>query len=813
MRMLRRLGLTLGILAATLPCAAAPGLVRGVVVDPEGLPLPGVSVVLMGPSNEVAASAVADATGAFLIDATPGTYTLRVELSGFAPTERAGITVTQEPVTLALTLSLAPYQEQVVVSAEPEHPVIGNAEQPDAPVTVTREVIDSAMLPNSQYDDALALMPNVVRGPDGSISIAGARAPQGALFVDGFNKTDPLSGTAPGMLPIDAVDSVDVYSGAYPARFDHATGGVTSVHTRSGSDQMHMTADSFFPRLLFTHGSIHGIEYWDPNMGVSGPIVRGRVFFEQALSYRSDRNRFTTLVGPETNKYTALMSWSQVDVRMSDGQHLMASVAVDPQSTDHASITAFAPAASVPRVNQRDWSAALGYDWTMRNSSLEVRGSFIKSHLSVAPDGSQIYTLGHDLVSGSYFDNQDFQADRITSSAVYTVSVRNDHLLRIGASAGRTSFSGTDTGAEVDLLRSDGTLSRSITFLGGSPLRSMNDEAGAFVQDTWNPRPWVTIESGIRVDQSTAAAGLMVSPRVGWIFRPAQTCTISGSIGLYGDKVLPAALAFPSQQARLVASYDASGTALGTPVLYKNAIDGPLSTPQATWWDIEANRTFGRSWLTRVKYQQRRGTDELVINPVATGPTTGLLLVSSGGASDSRSLEVTAGYRPPQARHEAYVSYVRAATRGDLNTFDAIDGTFREPFVQSNQVGPLPSDVPHRVLAWGVWHLPSRITVAPFVDLRSGFSYSAIDDTWTYVGARDGYRLPWFGSLDLYVNKIVSLSSRLPDVRVGLKLYNLASTHSARDVQRDIARPDFGTAYNPVPRDLTFVFEVMWNKK
>jgi hypothetical protein len=810
--MLRTLGLMLGILAAALPCGAATEVVRGVVVDPGGLPLPGVSVVLVRPPHDVVATVFTDAAGTFLIDAPPGTYTVRAELSGFAPTERSGVTLDRDPVTLDLMLSLAPYQEQVVVSAEPEHPVIGNAEQPDAPVTVTREVIDNAMLPNSQYDDVLALMPNVVRGPDGSISIAGTRAPQGALFVDGFNETDPLSGTASAMLPIDAVDSVDVYSGAYPARFDHATGGVTSVHTRSGGDEMHVSADSFFPRLLFTHGSIHGVEYWDPNMGISGPLVKGRVFFEQALSYRFDRNRFTTLVGPEANKYTALMSWSQVDVRASDSQHLMASVAVDPQSTDHARITAFAPAASVPRVDQPAWSAALGYDKTMRDSNLELQTSFVRSRLSVSPDGSQPYAVGHDLVSGSYFDRQDFQANRLTSSAVYTVSLRDAHLLRIGASAGRTSFSGTDTSAEVDLLRSDGTPSRSITFLGSSSLRSIIDEAGVFVQDTWNAKPWVTVESGMRVDHSTAVAGLMVSPRVGWTLRPARNSTVSGSIGLYGDKVLPSALAFPLQQSRAVASYDASGAELGPAVLYQNAIAEPLRTPRASWWDVEVDRTFGESWLTRVRYQQRRGTNELVVSSVVTGPTSALLLMSSSGSSNSRSVEVTAGYRPPQARHEAYVSYVHSETRGDLNSFDAIDGTFTEPFVQPNQVGPLPTDVPNRVLAWGLWHFPSRITVAPFVDLRSGFPYSAVDDTWTYVGSRNGYRLPWFGSLDLYVNKIVSLSSRLPDVRVGLKLYNLASIHSARDVQRDIARSDFGTAYNPIPRDFTFVFEVMWNR-
>ena len=73
--------------------------------------------------------------------------------------------------------------------------------------------------------------------------------------------------------------------------------------------------------------------------------------------------------------------------------------------------------------------------------------------------------------------------------------------------------------------------------------------------------------------------------------------------------------------------------------------------------------------------------------------------------------------------------------------------------------------------------------------------------------------LPWFASLDLYVNKVVDLPGRLPNARVGLKLYNVASIHTGRDVQRDIDRADFGTTYNPIPRDFTFVFELLWGKR
>ncbi len=122
-------------------------------------------------------------------------------------------------------------------------------------------------------------------------------------------------------------------------------------------------------------------------------------------------------------------------------------------------------------------------------------------------------------------------------------------------------------------------------------------------------------------------------------------------------------------------------------------------------------------------------------------------------------------------------------------------------------------DVPNRMLAWGLFHLPARFTVAPFGEIRSGFPYSPIGDDWTYVGPRDSARLPWFASLDLYVNAIVGLPGHLPDARVGLKLYSLASAHSARDVQRDVARPDFGATYNPVPRDFTMVFELLWGHR
>ena len=48
---------------------------------------------------------------------------------------------------------------------------------------------------------------------------------------------------------------------------------------------------------------------------------------------------------------------------------------------------------------------------------------------------------------------------------------------------------------------------------------------------------------------------------------------------------------------------------------------------------------------------------------------------------------------------------------------------------------------------------------------------------------------------------------------MGLKLYNIASAHTEREIQRDIAREDFGTTYDPIPRDFSMVFEFLWGRR
>jgi hypothetical protein len=254
------------------------------------------------------------------------------------------------------------------------------------------------------------------------------------------------------------------------------------------------------------------------------------------------------------------------------------------------------------------------------------------------------------------------------------------------------------------------------------------------------------------------------------------------------------------------------GRAAASSTTFVNQAVGTLDLPQAVRWDLQVERRLG-AWLVRARYEDRSGTHEPVVDPnassIAPAPRSIPVFVTSRGTSRSRTLETTAGFRSASG-NELYASYVRGWTEGDTNTVAATEGLFRAPFVQPNLRGPLAIDVPHRVLAWSIVQLPRRFTIAPFLEMRSGFPFTAIDDSWSIVGPAGAYRLPWMATLDLSVHRVVSLPRGLPDARVGLKLYNLASTGTEREVQRDITRADFASRYDPVPRDFSIVFQFLW---
>ena len=805
-------------IACAAQVTAAPSAISGRILDQSGLPLPGVQVAIKPQRTSTsplppAAPVVTDADGRFTLDAQPGDYVLTAELSGFSRIVR-NVSAGSTPMAIDLTM-LVGMEEQVSVTARID-PIVGQP-QAAAQETVTREVMDVAMLPNNTFDDVLPLLPNVVRGPDGLISVAGARAPQGQMLVNGVSANDPVLGEPDIVLPLDPIGSVQVLSSGYPSEFGRATGGVTLVEMRPASDRLRINFNSFDPRLHFASGGIRGIEAWEPNFSISGPIVKGHLWLTEAIEYRFVRDSFQTLAGLQDSRYDAVLSLTSLEWAPGANHHMAAWLSVDPQTTDHADISAFTPAATVPALRRGGWRTGLNDRLVLGSgTTLESNALLAELPTRVTPDGSLPYIEGHDMTTGSYFNRQDRQASRAEVNGVFTHqfgSGVSHHVFKAGGNLGRIAYQGTDESGPVEQLRSDGTIARVIAFSGGGALAAHGVEAALFAQDTWTAGSALTVDAGVRYDRASVADAGVFAPRIGATWKIDARTTLSGGVGVFSDKVMLAAAAFPSMQSRTVTEFDPSGVRASSVQTFTNRIDGPLLIPLAHSWHLQLDRRFENGVITRLSFQQRSGVDEPMIDPEFGVNGEDALVLKSTGRSRSRSLETTTGYRSPSSGQSVYVSYVRSSSSGDLNDFGSIEGNFKEPFVQADEVGPLAADVPNRLLAWGQMKLPWRVTIAPFVEVRNGFPFSAIDDMWRFAGPRNGQRFPTFTSFDFYVNKLVKLPGHLPTARVGVKLYNVTGTGNWRDIQRDIARPDFGSTYNPIPFEVRSIFELLWGQK
>jgi hypothetical protein len=817
------------ILAATMSVASAFSdvHVQGRVVDQSRLALPGVSLRLTAVSARVVAAApganlprpgssvatapeaavqttVSGASGSFGFQVAPGSYRLDAELDGFQPVSRE-LRVVAPTVLPDIVMAVAEFSTETTVVAT--LPTEVQPSQFGAPATIAAQVIENAPAHTHSYQDMLPLVPNVVRGPDGLVSVAGARAPQGVVLVNEVPSSDVASGDPVAAVPLDAVENVQVITTGFPAEFGLSTGGVTTINTRPGGDTFHVEANSLDPRPRLAHGGVHGFEAWEPNTSIRGPIAKDRAWFAQSFDYHWEKTRTGTVDGNQDRRQRGFTSFSQVDVKISDRRTVTGWMNARTEHVEGEHLGAFTPLGTVPDADRTSVGGALVDRVALGLSTVETRGSVRRDAASLWPAAQGAYLVGHDVTRGGYFGAVNRRAWSAGAASVYSRALAH-HVLKAGASFDRRQIDGFEHDSPVTYLRSDMVPAQVVDFLGTGTYCATSTRFGAFIQDAWELTPGVRVDVGARVDHDTGA-GTLASPRAGITWKATERATVSAGAGLYGSDVPLTALAFTGYQSRRVTLYDESGSPVGEPLTYRNRSAADLSIARARIWSARVDWRLSQEWQLRTGVQERRGTHELIVAPAIVGGET-VALLSATGESRTRSFEATAGYRPAHRPHQVYVSYVRSESRGSTNDFAQLEGLFKDPRLDPAETAALPADVPHRLLAWSVFSLPARITVAPFLDVRSGFPYSAVNDDWTYAGPRYSRQYPFFASLDVVVNKVVTLP-RGARARVGIKLYNVAGRGNGREVQTDIARADFGRTYNALGRQVRGVFEIIWN--
>jgi hypothetical protein len=229
-------------LALWLLLAPAPaGEVRGRVVDGRsGEPLGRVAVQLAGTAYRAETSA----QGEFrMAGVAPGDYTLSVSTVGYHLVKKSFSLAADEvkEFEVVLTVSTLRQTESVEVRAGPFE-----MERAESPSMLTLEGVEVKNLASVLADDPLRAvqgMPGVASNNDfaSQFSVRGADYSRIGLYLDDLLVHAPfhqIQGEFGGSMTIlngDALDSIALHAGAWPARFADRSAGVLEVKTREGN--------------------------------------------------------------------------------------------------------------------------------------------------------------------------------------------------------------------------------------------------------------------------------------------------------------------------------------------------------------------------------------------------------------------------------------------------------------------------------------------------------------------------------------------------------------------------------------------------
>jgi hypothetical protein len=218
------------------------GTIEGTVKDQQGAAVPGAMVTVSGQTAGFSQTVKAGDNGTFRVERVPaGVYKVTVgAISGFAETS-IDIQVVVEKVTLAdVTLGITGGQTTVEVTADPLGIVVDTTDSKNQ-TNVTAELIDKLPLGTS-FTSALKVSPGTnFSSLTGGFSVDGASKAENAFVIDGQEVTSYRYGTLDSVqnVPTALVKEVQVKTGGFEAEHGGASGGVITVVTKSGTNELH----------------------------------------------------------------------------------------------------------------------------------------------------------------------------------------------------------------------------------------------------------------------------------------------------------------------------------------------------------------------------------------------------------------------------------------------------------------------------------------------------------------------------------------------------------------------------------------------
>lgn len=697
----------------------------------------------------------------------PGGYRVTVEHEGFFPARLKPLRV--GPEGEELTVTLEPLRE-VVESVE----VHATARTVDMDATNPARTVPGEELLNIPYPNtndfkaAVRMVPGVVRDNRGGIHVNGSAEDQVLYTLDGFNLNDPLTGRLETRLSVESVQAVEIASGHLPAEYGKGSGGTLAVHTQAGDNRLRYSATNFVPGLENRKGWTIGD--WSPRVGVSGPILKDRAWFSNTVDLQYSQVFIRDLPkGQDRYSQTRLGNLLYAQVNLTPSQILYAGFLVNAFNAARTGLTALDPVETTIDRRSRQWF------WHVKDQIYLTSGWLVEAGFASnrtfgreIPQGQGMLIYTANGKRGNYFMDAVRKGGRdqiLVNSFLPRFKAFGEHQLKTGMDLDHVTYWQDVRRTGFENYSEAGKRTFRTVYGGSGVLGRNNDEAAAYVQDSWRIAPAMLIEAGARTDWGRILHTWSLSPRIGAAWSPGR----KGNMKVYAgyarvyDATNLRLFTRPFDQYALATYFGPGGDVVRGPALTTFEIRNPrLARPRFQNWSLGLEGRLGGGFSFRADVLRRRGRNGFTYRntndrPDAPPPAWALnarvvdsLFELSNYRTDSfDSFSITAR-QSIRNQYEWMLSYTRS--RALSNT--VVDISVEDPIMVMNNAGPMPWDAPHRLLGWGYLPLPVRNWALAFsVDARTGFPFSARTDDGRIFGEVNSMRFPYYFELNVHLER------------------------------------------------------------
>jgi hypothetical protein len=278
-------------IAAPLLAQSPTGSLEGTVTDSTGAVIPHAQVTVTNVETNYTKALTTDGAGRYQVPLLPpGTYSVQVSAAGFRAGKQNNINV-EVSENHPANFSLAPAAENQSVEVSATSANLETDTSSTGAVITAQRIVDRPLNGRNPFDlAALAPSVNTTGNAQGASTphISGSRNATNEQELDGQTNILPennVGNTSSAYQPIvDSVQEFNVQTSVLPAEYGRFSGGVISLITRSGTNDLHGTGflfarnSAFEARNYYNSGPIPALSRYQEGGTLGGPLVIPHVY-------------------------------------------------------------------------------------------------------------------------------------------------------------------------------------------------------------------------------------------------------------------------------------------------------------------------------------------------------------------------------------------------------------------------------------------------------------------------------------------------------------------------------------------------------